>query len=173
MRNIVDLSYFSPGKYLYFRLSAFFLNQFWDCQFSRNYSITYLPKNFKTYFHIFIQEFIDAMHQFAGQSPDDKIKFLFKVYDIDGEIKENRTEGGGGGKKVKIWAGESDLNARKESNRRIEFAKAFLEFSTIEDFNFEICPKGLKTTLFSFFFQSGRVALRQKIFRLYFGTCPL
>eukprot|EP00095_Tigriopus_kingsejongensis_P006523 maker-scaffold172_size289735-snap-gene-1.32 protein:Tk06523 transcript:maker-scaffold172_size289735-snap-gene-1.32-mRNA-1 annotation:"nadph oxidase" len=45
-------------------------------------------------FHIFdkddngsisLQEFIDAMHQFAGQSPDDKIKFLFKVYDIDGD----------------------------------------------------------------------------------------
>ena len=44
-------------------------------------------------FHIFdkddngsisLQEFVDAMHQFAGQSPDDKIKFLFKVYDIDG-----------------------------------------------------------------------------------------
>ena len=47
-------------------------------------------------FHIFdkddngsisLQEFIDAMHQFAGQSPDDKIKFLFKVYDIDGKPK--------------------------------------------------------------------------------------
>ena len=47
-------------------------------------------------FHIFdkddngsisLQEFIDAMHQFAGQSPDDKIKFLFKVYDIDGKRK--------------------------------------------------------------------------------------
>ena len=47
-------------------------------------------------FHIFdkddngsisLQEFIDAMHQFAGQSPDDKIKFLFKVYDIDGRSK--------------------------------------------------------------------------------------
>ena len=25
------------------------------------------------------------MHQFAGQAPDDKIKFLFKVYDIDGD----------------------------------------------------------------------------------------
>ena len=51
-------------------------------------------------FHIFdkddngsisLQEFIDAMHQFAGQSPDDKIKFLFKVYDIDGKftLKKN------------------------------------------------------------------------------------
>jgi len=34
---------------------------------------------------ISFQEFIDAMHQFAGQTPDDKIKFLFKVYDIDGD----------------------------------------------------------------------------------------
>ena len=34
---------------------------------------------------ISFQEFLDAMHQFAGQTPDDKIKFLFKVYDIDGE----------------------------------------------------------------------------------------
>ena len=50
-------------------------------------------------FHIFdkddngsisLQEFIDAMHQFAGQSPDDKIKFLFKVYDIDG--KKDKTD---------------------------------------------------------------------------------
>lgn len=34
---------------------------------------------------ISLQEFLDAMHQFAGQSPDDKIRFLFKVYDIDGK----------------------------------------------------------------------------------------
>ncbi len=34
---------------------------------------------------ISFQEFLDAMHQFAGQTPDDKIKFLFKVYDIDGK----------------------------------------------------------------------------------------
>ncbi|XP_055323484.1 superoxide-generating NADPH oxidase heavy chain subunit C isoform X2 [Sitodiplosis mosellana] len=34
---------------------------------------------------ISLQEFIDAIHQFAGQSPEDKIKFLFKVYDIDGD----------------------------------------------------------------------------------------
>lgn len=32
-----------------------------------------------------MQEFLDAMHQFAGQSPDDKIRFLFKVYDLDGD----------------------------------------------------------------------------------------
>lgn len=35
---------------------------------------------------ISLQEFIDAIHQFAGQSPEDKIKFLFKVYDIDGRF---------------------------------------------------------------------------------------
>jgi len=34
---------------------------------------------------ISLQEFIDAIHQFSGQSADDKIRFLFKVYDIDGE----------------------------------------------------------------------------------------
>ena len=34
---------------------------------------------------ISFQEFIDAIHQFAGQTPEDKIKFLFKVYDIDGD----------------------------------------------------------------------------------------
>ncbi|CAH0550474.1 unnamed protein product [Brassicogethes aeneus] len=34
---------------------------------------------------ISLQEFLDAMHQFAGQTPDDKIRFLFKVYDIDGD----------------------------------------------------------------------------------------
>ena len=54
-------------------------------------------------FHIFdkddngsisLQEFIDAMHQFAGQSPDDKIKFLFKVYDIDGKSEKRRRGGG-------------------------------------------------------------------------------
>jgi hypothetical protein len=32
---------------------------------------------------------LDAMHQFAGQTPDDKIKFLFKVYDIDGKWMKN------------------------------------------------------------------------------------
>ncbi|CAK9832938.1 NADPH oxidase 5 [Anthophora retusa] len=34
---------------------------------------------------ISLQEFLDAMHEFAGKSSDDKIKFLFKVYDIDGD----------------------------------------------------------------------------------------
>lgn len=38
---------------------------------------------------ISLQEFLDAMHQFAGKSPDDKIKFLFKVYDIDGDVTLN------------------------------------------------------------------------------------
>ncbi|XP_028035380.1 NADPH oxidase 5 [Bombyx mandarina] len=34
---------------------------------------------------ISLQEFIAAVHRFAGQSPDDKIRFLFKVYDLDGD----------------------------------------------------------------------------------------
>ncbi|KAG8288595.1 NADPH oxidase 5 [Homalodisca vitripennis] len=34
---------------------------------------------------ISLQEFLEAMHQFAGKSPDDKIRFLFKVYDLDGD----------------------------------------------------------------------------------------
>ncbi|KAL3286017.1 hypothetical protein HHI36_000531 [Cryptolaemus montrouzieri] len=34
---------------------------------------------------ISLQEFLDAMHQFAGQSVEDKIRFLFKVYDLDGK----------------------------------------------------------------------------------------
>ncbi|KAG0728254.1 NADPH oxidase 5 [Chionoecetes opilio] len=32
-----------------------------------------------------LSEFLDAMHQFAGKSPNDKIKFLFLVYDLDGD----------------------------------------------------------------------------------------
>lgn len=34
---------------------------------------------------ISLQEFIAAVHRFAGQTPDDKIRFLFKVYDLDGD----------------------------------------------------------------------------------------
>ncbi len=30
-------------------------------------------------------EFIDTMHQFAGQTSDEKLVFLFKVYDLDGQ----------------------------------------------------------------------------------------
>ncbi len=32
-----------------------------------------------------MSEFIDTMHQFAGQSSDEKLVFLFRVYDLDGE----------------------------------------------------------------------------------------
>ena len=31
-------------------------------------------------------EFIDTMHKFAGQSSDEKLVFLFKVYDLDGKV---------------------------------------------------------------------------------------
>nr|XP_018898413.1 PREDICTED: NADPH oxidase 5 [Bemisia tabaci]XP_018898414.1 PREDICTED: NADPH oxidase 5 [Bemisia tabaci] len=41
---------------------------------------------------ISMQEFLDAMHQFAGQTPDDKIRFLFKVYDLDGDGLIQRRE---------------------------------------------------------------------------------
>ncbi|KAJ8708509.1 hypothetical protein PYW07_010634 [Mythimna separata] len=34
---------------------------------------------------ISLQEFIAAVHRFAGQTPEDKIRFLFKVYDLDGD----------------------------------------------------------------------------------------
>ena len=30
-------------------------------------------------------EFIDTMHKFAGQSSDEKLVFLFRVYDLDGK----------------------------------------------------------------------------------------
>lgn len=57
---------------------------------------------------ISFQEFIDAIHQFAGQTPEDKIKFLFKVYDIDGEMKSDSIllhirQGGKGGLGVNIF----------------------------------------------------------------------
>ena len=63
-------------------------------EYLHNFSLLFQPFFVERVFHIFdkddngsisLQEFIDAMHQFAGQSPDDKIKFLFKVYDIDGK----------------------------------------------------------------------------------------
>ena len=33
-------------------------------------------------------EFIDTMHQFAGTGVDEKLVFLFKVYDLDGEFND-------------------------------------------------------------------------------------
>ena len=32
-----------------------------------------------------MSEFIDTMHKFAGQSSDEKLVFLFRVYDLDGK----------------------------------------------------------------------------------------
>ena len=40
-----------------------------------------------------MSEFIETMHQFAGQSTDEKLVFLFKVYDLDGESVRLRVEG--------------------------------------------------------------------------------
>ena len=37
-----------------------------------------------------LAEFIETMHQFSGQGDDEKISFLFKVYDLNGNfIKKN------------------------------------------------------------------------------------
>ena len=33
-------------------------------------------------------EFIDTMHQFAGTGVDEKLVFLFKVYDLDGKFDQ-------------------------------------------------------------------------------------
>ena len=34
-----------------------------------------------------LAEFIETMHQFSGQGEDEKISFLFKVYDLNGELR--------------------------------------------------------------------------------------
>ncbi|KAF5271691.1 hypothetical protein FQA39_LY08014 [Lamprigera yunnana] len=65
-------------------------------QFKINFinCIAFQPFFTERVFHIFdkdnsgtisLQEFLDAMNQFAGKSPEDKIRFLFKVYDLDGD----------------------------------------------------------------------------------------
>jgi Ca2+-binding EF-hand superfamily protein len=33
-----------------------------------------------------LAEFIETMHQFSGQGEDEKISFLFKVYDLNGKF---------------------------------------------------------------------------------------
>ena len=86
----ISLGHFIKHKSLFSEECTYTYIQF--CHFF--ISFIFQPFFVERVFHIFdkddngsisLQEFIDAMHQFAGQSPDDKIKFLFKVYDIDGE----------------------------------------------------------------------------------------
>ena len=33
---------------------------------------------------ISLQEFIESMNQFTNQTPDEKLKFVFQVFDLDG-----------------------------------------------------------------------------------------
>ena len=40
-----------------------------------------------------LAEFIETMHQFSGQGEDEKISFLFKVYDLNGEQQRFRVKG--------------------------------------------------------------------------------
>ena len=39
-----------------------------------------------------LAEFIETMHQFSGQGEDEKISFLFKVYDLNGKNPHIRHE---------------------------------------------------------------------------------
>lgn len=85
LRNIVNFTF---TIYEYSKWFAY-------CSISKAGSVPFQPFFTERVFQIFdkdnsgsvsLQEFIDAMHQFAGQSPDDKIRFLFKVYDLDGRF---------------------------------------------------------------------------------------
>lgn len=61
-----------------------------------------------------LSEFLDAMHQFAGKSPNDKIKFLFKVYDLDGDglIQQSELQ--------KVMKACMEENGMKFSDEQIE-----------------------------------------------------
>ncbi|XP_053652092.1 NADPH oxidase 5 isoform X1 [Cherax quadricarinatus] len=61
-----------------------------------------------------LSEFIDAMHQFAGKSPNDKIKFLFRVYDLDGDglIQQSELQ--------KVMKACMEENGMKFSDEQIE-----------------------------------------------------
>ena len=62
----------------YFFLSFIFLQPFFV---ERAFRIFDRDKNGT----VSMSEFIETMHQFAGQSTDEKLVFLFKVYDLDGK----------------------------------------------------------------------------------------
>nr|XP_045625272.1 NADPH oxidase 5-like isoform X1 [Procambarus clarkii]XP_045625282.1 NADPH oxidase 5-like isoform X1 [Procambarus clarkii] len=61
-----------------------------------------------------LAEFLDAMHQFAGKSPNDKIKFLFRVYDLDGDglIQQSELQ--------KVMKACMEENGMKFSDEQIE-----------------------------------------------------
>ncbi|XP_066957368.1 NADPH oxidase 5 isoform X2 [Macrobrachium rosenbergii] len=61
-----------------------------------------------------LSEFLDAMHQFAGKSPNDKIKFLFRVYDLDGDglIQQSELQ--------KVMKACMEENGMKFSDEQIE-----------------------------------------------------
>ena len=65
--SIAEFKKIVPSKNLFFVERAF---RFFDSDCSGTISVS---------------EFIDAMHQFAGKSVDDKILFLFKICDLDGK----------------------------------------------------------------------------------------
>jgi hypothetical protein len=52
-----------------------------------------------------LAEFIETMHQFSGQGEDEKISFLFKVYDLNGEQHRVQGQGVTKGQGGKRWIG--------------------------------------------------------------------
>lgn len=73
---------------------------------------------------ISLQEFIDAMHQFSGQSSENKIKFLFKVYDLDGDglIQHEELQ--------HVMRACMDENGMKFSDTQVKFHRQLLKFQT-------------------------------------------
>jgi hypothetical protein len=53
-----------------------------------------------------LAEFIETMHQFSGQGEDEKISFLFKVYDLNGKQQSFRVKGSQRVKGGMRWIGD-------------------------------------------------------------------
>jgi Ca2+-binding EF-hand superfamily protein len=75
---------------------------------------------------ISLQEFIEAMHQFAGEEPDDKLRFLFKIYDVDGDGSIQCEELG---KVMRACMEESGMNFSDDQIRKKKRKSIFAVFA--------------------------------------------